>query len=112
MSSDEHAWVPLAGAVVPLVRFVSLRGSCRTVERTTRRVSTTRAATARTQLEGPMRYLARDGDRIRLEDGWPAQRDVGRLVLLPGGEAGVLTTWEHAEDHSWWWWSVELFNAT
>lgn len=61
--------------------------------------------------EGPMSYLVRDGGDIRLEDGWPTQDDLGRLVLLPGGEAGVLTSWEHADDHSWWRWGVEFFNA-
>lgn len=62
--------------------------------------------------EGPMSFLVRAGDRIGLEDGWPGPQDLGRLVLLPGGEAGVLTAWEHGEDHSWWRWSVEFFNAT
>src|SRR5687768_1469049 len=41
--------------------------------------------------EGPMSYLVRDGDEVRLEDGWPSQDDLGRLVVLPGGEAGILT---------------------
>ncbi len=61
--------------------------------------------------EGPMSYLLRDGDEVRLEDGWPSQDDLGRLVVLPGGEAGILTAWEHADDQSWWRWSVEFFNA-
>ncbi len=60
---------------------------------------------------GPMTYLVRDGDRIRLEDGWPTDDDLGRLVILPGGESGVLTAWWHAEDHSEWRWQVEFFNA-
>ncbi len=51
--------------------------------------------------EGPMVLLVRDGDQVRLEDRWPAQDDLGRIVLLPGGEAGVLTAWEHADDQSW-----------
>ena len=61
--------------------------------------------------EGPMCWLVVDGDRVRLEDGWPGPDDVGRLVLLPGGEAGVLTAWQHAEDHSSWRWSVEFSNS-
>jgi hypothetical protein len=32
---------------------------------------------------GPMSYLVRDGDRITLEDGWPTDDDLGRLVRLP-----------------------------
>jgi hypothetical protein len=61
---------------------------------------------------GPMSYLVRDGDRIRLEDGWPSDADVGRLVILPGGETGVLTGWWHAEDKSEWRWQVEFYNHT
>ena len=60
---------------------------------------------------GPMSALLLRGDRVELEDGWPTDDDLGRLVLLPGGEAGVLTAWEHAEDHSSWRWSVEFANS-
>ena|SRR6187402_3418390 len=59
---------------------------------------------------GPMSTLVRDGATIRLEDGWPTDEDIGRLVLLPGGESGVLTAWWHAEDLSRWRWSVEFSN--
>jgi hypothetical protein len=61
---------------------------------------------------GPITFLIRDGREIRLEDGWPSDRDLGRLVILPGGEAGVLKAWWHAEDHSAWRWQVELSNHT
>ncbi len=59
---------------------------------------------------GPMSYLVREGDRIRSEDGWPTQADLGRVVLLPGGEAGILKSWWHADDHSEWRWQVEFYN--
>jgi len=59
---------------------------------------------------GPMSYLVRDGTVIRLEEGWPSGDDIGRLVILPGGEAGILTAWWHAEDRRSWRWSVEFFN--
>jgi hypothetical protein len=59
---------------------------------------------------GPMSYLVRRGDHVRLEDGWPTQGDLGRLVILPGGEAGILQSWWHAEDHSEWRWQIELYN--
>jgi hypothetical protein len=59
---------------------------------------------------GPMSYLVRDGSQIRLEEGWPTDADLGRLVLLPGGEAGTLTAWWHADDRRSWRWSVEFFN--
>ncbi|MEO7981798.1 MAG: hypothetical protein ABI807_13020 [Sporichthyaceae bacterium] len=60
---------------------------------------------------GPMTYLVRDGDQVRLEDGWPNDDDLGRLVILPGGETGVLTQWWHAEDRSELRWQVEFTNA-
>jgi hypothetical protein len=60
--------------------------------------------------EGPMSYLVRHGQEIRLEDGWPTDADVGRLVLLPGGEAGILKAWWHADDCSKWRWQVEFSN--
>ena len=46
---------------------------------------------------------------VRGED-WPTQDDLGRLVILPGGEAGILQGWWHAEDHSEWRWQIELYN--
>jgi hypothetical protein len=59
---------------------------------------------------GPMSYLVRSGSAISLEDGWPTQADIGRVVLLPGGEAGILKTWWNAEDRSEWRWQVEFYN--
>jgi hypothetical protein len=59
---------------------------------------------------GPMSFLVREGDGIGLEDGWPSQQDLGRLVILPGGEAGILTAWWHAQDQSEWRWQVEFYN--
>lgn len=59
---------------------------------------------------GPMSYLVRDGAVIHLEEGWPNADDLGRLVLLPGGEAGILTSWWHADDHRSWRWSLEFSN--
>lgn len=38
---------------------------------------------------GPMRLLVRHDGTIGLEDHWPDQDDLGRLVILPGGEAGI-----------------------
>ncbi len=60
--------------------------------------------------KGPMSYLVRDGEDIGLEDVWPTEDDVGRLVLLPGGEAGTLLGWWNADDHSEWTWQVEFHN--
>lgn len=60
--------------------------------------------------EGPMTALVRRGDRLVLEDGWPTDADVGRVVLLAGGESGRLTSWWHADDRSEWRWQLELYN--
>jgi hypothetical protein len=61
---------------------------------------------------GPMSYLVRRAGEITLEDGWPSDADLGRLVILPGGEAGILRGWWHADDHSEWRWQVEFYNHT
>jgi hypothetical protein len=58
----------------------------------------------------PMTRLTRHGNRIEREDIWPGESDLGRLVLLPGGEVGTLKQWWHADDHSEWRWQIELYN--
>ena len=58
----------------------------------------------------PMTRLTLEGDQVRREDRWPTQADLGALVILPGGEVGVLTAWWNAEDGSAWRWSVEFSN--
>lgn len=58
----------------------------------------------------PLTRLIRREDRVEREDRWPADHDLGALVLLPGGEAGTLQTWWNAEDGSMWRWSVEFYN--
>lgn len=60
--------------------------------------------------ESPMSVVSIDGDRLTREDTWLTPEHVGLVVILPGGEAGVLTRWENAEDRSWWRWSVEFYN--
>jgi hypothetical protein len=59
---------------------------------------------------GPMSFLLRDGATITLEDGWPTTSDIGRVVLLPGGEAGILKSWWNADDRKEWRWEVEFYN--
>jgi hypothetical protein len=60
--------------------------------------------------DSPMARLTKEGDRIKREDIWPEDEDLGLIVLLPGGEAGRLLKWWHAEDHSEWRWQVEFYN--
>ncbi|TMF30933.1 MAG: hypothetical protein E6I25_02120 [Chloroflexi bacterium] len=59
---------------------------------------------------GPMSFLVRRGATITLEDGWPTEEDIGRVVLLPGGEAGILKSWWNADDRKEWRWQVEFYN--
>ena len=58
----------------------------------------------------PMARLVREGDRIRRVDVWPEPADIGRPVILPGGEVGILEAWWNAEDGSEWRWRVEFSN--
>ena len=58
----------------------------------------------------PMTRLRREGTAIVREDVWPKASDAGDIVLLPGGEAGVLQSWWNAEDGSEWRWTIEFYN--
>ncbi len=58
----------------------------------------------------PTTRLALEDGVVRREDRWPTQDDLGTLIILPGGEVGVLTAWWNAEDGSAWRWSVEFSN--
>ena len=60
----------------------------------------------------PMTRLHREGARITREDGWPTDEDIGRPVLLPGGEVGILKSWWNAADGSEWRWTVEFYHHT
>jgi hypothetical protein len=57
-----------------------------------------------------MAILTRGGDQVARQDRWPTKEDIGQLVLLPGGEVGVLVQWWNAEDGSEWRWQVEFYN--
>jgi hypothetical protein len=58
----------------------------------------------------PMTRLRLEGDAVDREDRWPTDADLGEIVILPGGEAGILKAWWNAEDGSAWRWSVEFSN--
>ena len=65
----------------------------------------------RTTKQGlPMTRLTRIGDKILREDMWPQEDAVGEIVILPGGEAGIIKSWWHAPDHSEWRWLIEFYN--
>ncbi len=59
----------------------------------------------------PLMRLERVGTGIRRADRWPAQADLGALVILPGGEVGTLIEWWNAEDGLEWRWRVEFYNS-
>jgi hypothetical protein len=58
----------------------------------------------------PMARLTVQGERITRVDLWPIQEDIGRMVILPGGEVGQLLKWWNAEDGSEWRWQIEFYN--
>jgi hypothetical protein len=60
----------------------------------------------------PMTLLEITGAQLRRQEVWPDEDLYGLPVLVAGGEVGVLQRWEHAEDRSWWRWSVEFSNHT
>lgn len=55
------------------------------------------------------RLWLRSGAVVR-ESIWPEEEDIGRLVILPGGEIGTLLSWWNAGDGSEWRWQVEFHN--
>ena len=61
-------------------------------------------------LDSPMARLRCFDEKIEREDIWPEAEDIGRIILLAGGEAGVLRQWWHADDHSEWRWEIEFYN--
>jgi hypothetical protein len=60
--------------------------------------------------ERPMARLTVSDGRIAREDLWPVDDDIGRPVILPGGEVGILLAWWNADDGSEWRWRVEFYN--
>jgi hypothetical protein len=58
----------------------------------------------------PLTRLAVRGGEVTREDRWPTEDDLGSLVILPGGEVGVLQHWWNAPDGSEWRWRVEFYN--
>ena len=63
--------------------------------------------------EGPRIPMCRfviEGAAIRRHEAWPSDDDLGALVILPGGEIGILRTWWNAPDYKEWRWTVEFYN--
>jgi hypothetical protein len=60
--------------------------------------------------ESPMSVLDFTDGELSLKGEWLTDEHLGLVVILPGGEAGILKSWEHADDRSWWKWTVEFSN--
>ncbi|MBV9101806.1 MAG: hypothetical protein JO198_12295 [Candidatus Dormibacteraeota bacterium] len=64
----------------------------------------------RAQRSLPMARLVIRNGAVSREDVWPDETDLGRPVILPGGEVGLLRAWWNADDGSEWRWTVEFHN--
>lgn len=121
-TEDWDLWYPKAGATgIPFARGrIGERAEVMLVHAAPEVLTVTvRAADGGVLAEGkdlpatddtPITRLTRRGDRVEREDIWPGEQDIGRLVLLPGGEVGTLKQWWNAADHSEWRWQIELYN--
>jgi hypothetical protein len=96
----EAVWVHAA----PDALRVELRDDCGNLLASADQLRRTSAAAV------PMAKLRREGRSIVREDAWPSKADIGSIVILPGGEAGVLRAWWNAADGSEWRWTVEFHN--
>ena len=64
----------------------------------------------RTQ-NSPICRLTIQGSKVTREDVWPATSDIESVVILPGGEAGVVKSWWNSHDKKEWRWEVEFYNT-
>jgi hypothetical protein len=58
----------------------------------------------------PMSEITLSGSKISRTEVWPTDEHNGLVVILPGGEAGVLKQWHTADDKKSWRWTLELSN--
>ena len=58
----------------------------------------------------PMARLRISGNKIIREDFWPDESDYGTLVIVAGGEVGILRSWWNDPGHQEWRWSLEFYN--
>jgi hypothetical protein len=58
----------------------------------------------------PMSKLTISDGKVARVNLWPGEEDIGRAVIFPGGEVGVLTAWWNDEVGQEWRWSVEFSN--
>lgn len=60
--------------------------------------------------DSPMTRLRIDSGHVLRQEIWPTSEDVGKYVILPGGEVGALKSWWNPPDRSEWRWVVEFYN--
>jgi hypothetical protein len=60
--------------------------------------------------DAPITRLRIDGLRVLREETWPTADDEGTVVILCGGEAGVLQRWWNDDERTEWRWQLELSN--
>ena|SRR5207248_2071108 len=58
----------------------------------------------------PMARLRVKGNTITRADIWPTEADYGTLVIVAGGEVGMLRMWWNDPEHQEWRWSLEFYN--
>lgn len=71
---------------------------------------TARGENLKATADTPITRLTVRGASVEREDIWPGDEDIGRIVLLPCGEAGRLLSWWNAPDYTEWRWEMELYN--
>jgi hypothetical protein len=69
-----------------------------------------RGANLHDERSTPMSRLTVADGGVRRENVWPGEEDIGRPVILPGGEVGILQSWWNAQDGGEWRWVIELHN--
>ncbi len=69
-----------------------------------------RAEELASEVSTPMARLDLHGEGIVRENVWPSEEDIGKPVILAGGEVGILRSWWNADDHREWTWTLELHN--
>ena len=58
----------------------------------------------------PMTRFRRKGSAVTREDIWPTEAELGSVVMLAGGEVGILQSWWNDVQHQEWRWCLEFYN--
>lgn len=69
-----------------------------------------RASNLPNSADTPIAHLTRHGQEVEREDIWPGAEDIGRPIILAGGEVGILLERWNAPHESEWRWQIEVYN--